>query len=241
MTRVALVTGGTTGIGAATCKALKAAGYKVAANYVANEEQARTFGKENDIKVYQWDVTHYDQCAKGIEQIGADFGSPVEILVNNAGITRDNMMHKMTPKDWDSVITTDLSAVFYMSRAVINSMREKQFGRIVNISSVNAQMGQIGQTNYSAAKAGIIGFSKALARETARKGITVNVIAPGYTDTDMVKTVPEDVMKNLIAQIPIGRLAKPEEIAHAILFLVSDQSACITGEVLSVNGGYHME
>lgn len=241
MTRLALVTGGTTGIGAATCGALKEAGYTVAANYASNDEAAKKFEQDTGIKTYKWNVTDPDQCAKGVEKVCSDFGGPIEILVNNAGITRDAMMHKMTLENWDAVISTDLSACFYMSRAVIGPMREKGFGRIVNISSVNGQMGQIGQANYSAAKAGLIGFTKALARESASKGITVNAVAPGYTDTAMVRAVPEQVLKALIAQIPIGRLGRPEEIAHAVLFLVSDISAFITGETLSINGGHHME
>lgn len=239
--RLALVTGGTTGIGAAICKELKSAGYRVVANYVANEEGAKAFEKETGITAYKWDVTNFEQCAKGVEKICSDFGSNIEILVNNAGITRDSMMHKMKPEDWSSVLITNLFSCFNMSHAVINAMREKQFGRIVNISSVNAQEGQIGQTNYCASKAGILGFTKALARESASKGITVNAVAPGYTDTAMVKTVPENFMKSLLSQVPIGRLGKPEEIADAVRFLVSERAAFITGETLSVNGGYHME
>lgn len=239
--RLALVTGGTTGIGAAICKDLKEAGYRVAANYVSNDEAAKKFEQETGVKTYKWDVTSPEDCTKGVENICSDFGSTVEILVNNAGIIKDGMMHKMTIENWDRVIITDLSSGFYLSRVVINAMREKGFGRIVNISSVNAQLGQIGQTNYSAAKAGILGFTKALARESASKGITVNAVAPGYTDTDMLKDVPVDVLKSLIAQIPVRRLVRPEEIAHAVVFLVSDKSGSITGETLSVNGGYHME
>lgn len=239
--RLALVTGGTTGIGAAICRDLKAAGYKVAATYVGNEEKAQQFEQDTGVKTYKWDVTSPDECVKGVEKVCGDFGGPVEILINNAGIVRDGMMHKMAIENWDSVISTDLSACFYMSRTVVSVMREKGFGRIVNISSVNGQLGQIGQTNYSAAKAGILGFTKALARESATKGITVNAVAPGYTDTAMLRGVPEDVLKSLIAQIPLRRLATPEEIAHAVLFLVSDKSGAITGETLSVNGGYHME
>lgn len=239
--RSALVTGGTTGIGAAICKDLKEAGYKIAATYVGNDEKARQFEQDTGVKTYKWDVTSPDACAKGVEKVCGDLGGPVEILVNNAGIIRDGMMHKMAVENWDAVIATDLSACFYMSRTVIPAMREKGFGRIVNISSVNAQLGQIGQTNYSAAKAGILGFTKALARESATKGITVNAVAPGYTDTAMLRGVPEDVLKSLIAQVPVHRLVTPEEIAHAVLFLVSDKSGSITGETLSVNGGYHME
>lgn len=239
--RLALVTGGTTGIGAAICKALVTAGYDVAANYIVQDEQAKAFGKETGARVYKWDVTDFDQCAKGVEKICADFGSNVEILVNNAGITRDGMMHKMTAEHWNEVITTNLTSCFYMSRAVINTMREKNFGRIVCISSVNGQLGQVGQTNYCASKMGIIGFTKALARENAAKGITVNAIAPGYTDTEMVKAMPPEALKAMIAQIPIGRLMKPEEIARAVVFLVADESSCMTGETFPVNGGQFME
>jgi len=240
MGRLALVTGGTTGIGAATCKALKAAGYDVAANYVVGEEQAKQFEQETGVRVFQWDVTKPDDCIKGVEAIAQSFGKTVEILVNNAGITRDSMMHRMQVENWDSVITTDLSSNFYMSRAVINSMRDKGFGRIVNISSINALAGQLGQTNYSAAKAGIIGFSKALALENAAKGITVNVVAPGYTATEMVKAMPQEAQDGLIAKIPVGRLGKPEDLARAVVFLVADESSFITGETLSVNGGQRM-
>ncbi len=239
--RLALVTGGRRGIGAAICKDLQEAGYRVVANYVRNDEAAKRFEQETGVKVYKWDVTSPDECISGVEKLCSDFGGPVEILVNNAGVIRDGMMHKMPVEDWDKVIATDLSACFYMSRAVINGMRSNGFGRIINISSVNAQLGQMGQTNYSAAKAGILGFTKALARESASKGITVNAVAPGYTDTDMLKDVPEDVLKALIEKIPVQRLATPEEIAHAVLFLASDKSGSITGETLSVNGGYHME
>lgn len=239
--RLALVTGGTTGIGAAICKELKAAGYRVAASYATNDGAAQQFERETGVKTYKWDVTSPDACVKGVEKVCGDFGGNVEILVNNAGIVKDSMMHKMTIENWDTVIITDLSACFYMSRTVIGAMREKNFGRIVNISSVNGQLGQVGQTNYSAAKAGIFGFTKALARESASKGITVNAVAPGYTDTAMLNGVPEEILKALIAQIPLRRLVEPEEIAHAVSFLVSDRSGAITGETLSVNGGYHME
>jgi len=239
--RLAPVTGGTTGIGAAICKALKAAGYDVAANYIVRDDEANAFAKETGARVYKWDVTDYEQCAKGVEKVCADFGGNVEILVNNAGITRDGMMHKMTPENWNAVITTNLTSCFNMSRAVINAMREKKWGRIVCISSVNGQLGQIGQTNYCASKTGIIGFTKALARESASKGITVNAIAPGYTDTEMVKSMPEEVLKAMIAQIPMGRLMKPEEIARTVVFLVADESICITGETFPINGGQYME
>lgn len=238
--KLALVTGGTTGIGAAICNALKNAGYDVAANYVANDAQAKTFQQETGVKTYPWDVSDYEQCAKGVEKIVADFGTSVDILVNNAGITKDGMLHKMTLENWNAVITTNLTSCFNMSRVVINAMREKGFGRIVSISSVNGQLGQIGQSNYSASKAGIIGFTKALARESASKGITVNAVAPGYTDTAMVKGMPENVLKVMIAQIPMGRLMHPEEIARAVVFLVADESGTITGETFPVNGGQYM-
>jgi len=239
--RLALVTGGTTGIGAAVCKALRDAGYDVVANYIVHDEQANAFAKETGAKVYKWDVTDFAACAESVKKINADFGANVEILVNNAGITRDGMLHKMTPEDWNAVITTNLTSCFNMCRAVINSMREKKFGRIVCISSVNGQLGQAGQTNYCASKTGIIGFTKALARESSPKGITVNAVAPGYTDTEMVKTMPEDVLKTMVAQIPMGRLMKPEEIARAVVFLVADESSCITGETFPINGGQYME
>lgn len=239
--RLALVTGGTTGIGASICSALKAEGYDVAANYITDENQAQSFASEIGASIYQWDVSDFDQCEKGVEKICADFGANIEILVNNAGIIKDRMMHKMTRPDWDAVIDVDLGACFNMSHAVIGKMREKEFGRIISISSINAQIGQIGQTNYSAAKAGVIGFTKSLARESASKKITVNAVAPGYTDTGMVETMPDEVLKAMISMVPMGRLAKPEEIARTIVFLAADESSFITGQTLSINGGLFME
>jgi len=241
MGRIALVTGGTTGIGASICKALKAAGYNVAANNVVYSDADKAFEQETGIKVFQWDVASPDQCLKGVETVAATMGGPVEVLVNNAGITKDGMMHKMPVENWDKVITVDLSSCFFMSRAVINSMREKGFGRIINISSINGRAGQMGQTNYSAAKAGIIGFTKALAQEAAPKGITVNAVAPGYTLTEMVKAVPEAVLKTIVEKIPVGRLGQPEEIARTIVFLAADEAGYITGETISVNGGQRMD
>lgn len=238
--RIALVTGGTRGIGAAICKRLKAAGYKVAANYARNEEIARQFTEETGIPSYKWDVSSFEACEQSIKQIEKDLGGEIDILVNNAGITRDGMMHKIQFDDWQQVIQTNLTSCFNMCQSVIKSMRDRGFGRIVNISSINAQAGQIGQTNYSAAKAGIIGFTKALARETAQKGITVNVIAPGYIQTEMTDKVPANVMEGIVAQIPVKRLGKPDEIARAVEFLVSDDSGFITGETLAVNGGHNM-
>jgi len=238
--RVAVVTGGTRGIGAAISKALKAAGYKVAANYGGNDEAAQKFKAETGIGVYKWDVSSYDACVAGLKQVEADLG-PVEVLVNNAGITRDSMFHRMKPEQWSAVINTNLSSLFNMCRPLIEGMRERKFGRIVNISSINGQKGQMGQTNYSAAKAGEIGFTKALAQENARAGITVNAICPGYIATEMVMAVPKDVLeKNIIPQIPVGRLGEPEEIARCVIFLASDDASFITGSTLTANGGQVM-
>ncbi len=240
MARVAVVTGGTRGIGAAICRALKAAGYKVAASYAGNDEAARKFNAETGIAVYKWDVASYDACAKGLKQIEADLG-PVEVLVNNAGITRDAMFHRMTPEQWSAVVNTNLNSLFNMCRPVIEGMRGRKFGRIVNISSINGQKGQMGQSNYSAAKAGEIGFTKALAQENARSGITVNAICPGYINTEMVQAVPKDVLeKNILPQIPIGRLGEPQEIARCVVFLASDDAGLITGSTLTANGGQFM-
>ena len=239
MSRVALITGGTRGIGAAISIAFKNAGYKVAANYAGNDEAAAKFKKETGIDTFKWDVGDFGACSAGIADVTKALG-PVDVLVNNAGITRDAMLHKMTPEQWRDVIRVDLDSLFNMCRPVIDSMRERNFGRIINISSINGQKGQMGQTNYSAAKAGIIGFTKALAQETAKKGITVNVIAPGYIDTEMVQAVPEKVLESIIATIPVGRLGKAEEIARGVLFLVADDAGFITGSTLSINGGQHM-
>jgi len=237
--RVALVTGGTRGIGEGICKALKEAGYTVAANYGGNDEAANKFKSETGIPVYKWDVSDFEACQAGIAKVEADLG-PVEVLVNNAGITRDTMLHKMTLEQWKAVIDTNLGSLFNMCRPVIEGMRERGFGRIVNISSINGQKGQMGQTNYSAAKAGDIGFTKALAQENARKGITVNVVCPGYTMTDMVRAVPEKVLDSIVAQVPVGRLGEPEEIARCVAFLASDDAGYITGSTITVNGGQYM-
>jgi acetoacetyl-CoA reductase len=241
MARIALVTGGTRGIGAAISIALKNAGYKVAANYASRDEVAKKFTAEHGIPAYKWDIANFEACEKGLAKVAAELGGPVEILVNNAGITRDAAMHKMNPAEWDAVIGTNLNSCFYMSHAVIDSMRERKFGRIISIGSVNGQLGQFGQTNYSAAKAGVVGFTKALARETAAKGITVNAVAPGYIETDMTANVKPDVLKKIIEGIPVGRMGKPDEIARAVLFLAADEAAFITGETISVNGGQYME
>jgi acetoacetyl-CoA reductase len=239
--RIALVTGGTRGIGAAISIALKNAGYKVAANYASNDEAAKEFAKVTGISTYKWDISDYEACQQGAAVIQQDLGAPIDVLVNNAGITRDGAMHKMTPESWHAVIETNLTSVFNMSRAVLDSMRDRKYGRIINISSMNGQLGQFGQTNYSAAKAGIFGFTKALARETSSRGITVNAIAPGYIATDMVKAVKEEILKSIIANIPVGRLGEPEEIARAVVFLAAEEASFITGETMSINGGQFME
>ena len=237
MSKVALVTGGTRGIGEAISKGLKAAGYTVAANYSGNDEAAAKFKAETGIAVYKFDVGDFDATAAAIKQIETDLG-PVEILINNAGITRDGFLHKMTAEQWREVIRVDLDSVFNTSRAVIEGMRTRGYGRIVNISSINGQKGQIGQANYSAAKAGIIGFTKALAQEGAAKGITVNAICPGYIGTEMVRAIPEKVLnERIIPQIPVGRLGEPEEIARCVVFLASDDAGFITGSTISANGG----
>jgi acetoacetyl-CoA reductase len=239
MARVAVVTGGTRGIGRAISAALKDAGYRVAANYGGNDQAAQSFNAETGIPVFKFDVSDFNACAEGIRAIEAALG-PVEILVNNAGITRDTTMHRMSYEQWNAVIQTNLTSCFNMSRAVIDGMRSRGFGRIVNIGSINGQAGQYGQVNYAAAKSGIHGFTKALAQEGAARGITVNAIAPGYVDTEMVRAVPADVLEKIIARIPVGRLGKAEDIARTVLFLVADEADFITGSTLSINGGQHM-
>lgn len=239
MTKVALVTGGTRGIGAAISRALQEAGHKVAASYAGNDEAAAKFQAETNIPVFKWDVGDYDACAAGIAKVEADIG-PIDILVNNAGITRDGFFHKMTREQWSDVIRTNLDSLFNMTRPVIEGMRARSFGRIIVISSINGQKGQMGQVNYSAAKAGDIGFVKALAQENANKGITVNAITPGYIGTDMVAAMPEVALQRVIAGIPVGRLGKPEEIAAMVVFLASEQGAFATGATFAVNGGQYM-
>jgi acetoacetyl-CoA reductase len=239
MARIAVVTGGTRGIGAATARTLKAEGHAVAAVYHGNDAAAEAFSRETGIPVYKWDVADFAACQAGVAQVAAALG-PVDILVNNAGITRDAMLHHMSYEQWRAVIDTDLTSCFNMSRAVIEGMRERHFGRIVNITSINGQKGQVGQTNYAAAKAGIIGFTKALALESASKGVTVNAVAPGYIATDMVAAVAPEILAKITAQIPVGRLGHPEEIARAVAFLAREDAAFITGATLTVNGGQYM-
>lgn len=239
MGRVAIVTGGTRGIGAAISKKLAAEGYTVAANYAGNDEAAAAFTAETGIKTYKWSVADYDACTAGIAQVEADLG-PVDVLVNNAGITRDGMFHKMTREQWDEVMGTNLNGLFNMTHPLWVGMRSRSFGRIINISSINGQKGQMGQANYSAAKAGDIGFTKALAQEGAFKGVTVNAICPGYVGTDMVMAVPEKVRESIISQIPVGRLGTPEDIARCVAFLASDDAGFITGATLTANGGQYM-
>ena len=240
MARVAIVTGGTRGIGAAISIALKNAGYKVAANYAGNDERAKQFSESTGIPVYKFDVSDFEACKAGVERIVEDLGGPVEVLINNAGITRDGTLHRMDPESWQYVLDTNLGSCYNMCRNVIDGMRERKFGRIVNIGSVNGQAGQYGQVNYAAAKSGIHGFTKALAQEGASSGITVNAIAPGYVDTDMVRAVPERVLEKIISRIPVGRLGRAEDIARSVLFLVADDADFITGSTLSINGGQHM-
>jgi acetoacetyl-CoA reductase len=240
MARVAIVTGGTRGIGAAISTALKDAGYDVAANYAGNDEAAAAFNKETGIAVFKWNVSDYESCVAGIAKVEADLG-PVDILVNNAGITRDAMFHKLTKDKWDAVINTNLSGLYNMTHPVWTGMRDRGFGRVINISSINGQKGQMGQVNYSAAKAGDLGFTKALAQEGARKGITVNAICPGYIATEMVKAVPQEVLeKSILPHIPVGRLGEPEEIARCVVFLASDDAGFVTGSTITANGGQVM-
>jgi acetoacetyl-CoA reductase len=239
MAKIAIVTGGTRGIGAAISRGLKAAGCTVAATYHGNDAAAAKFKGETGVAVFKWDVADPAASAEGVSQVEAELG-PVEVLVNNAGITRDGMFHKMTYEQWSAVLRTNLDSMFAMTRPVIEGMRERGAGRIVNISSINGQKGQIGQVNYSAAKAGIIGFTKALALENARKGITINCICPGYIDTDMVADVPPKVLEGIVAQIPVGRLGKAEEIASLVVYLASAEAAFMTGAVLSMNGAQYI-
>jgi acetoacetyl-CoA reductase len=239
MARVAVVTGGTRGIGEAISVALRDAGVTVAANYAGNDEKARDFTDRTGIKSYKWDVSDFDACLEGIQKVEGELG-PVDVLVNNAGITRDGTMKRMTRQMWDEVIDVNLGGCFNMAKAVWNGMNDRKYGRIVNIGSINGQAGQYGQVNYAAAKSGIHGFTKALAQEGARAGITVNAIAPGYIDTEMVAAVPPDVLEKIVARIPVGRLGHAEEIARGVTFLCSEDGGFITGSTLSINGGQHM-
>ena len=239
MARVAIVTGGTRGIGHAISMELKRRGFRVAANYGGNNEAAQKFQAETGIPIFKWDVGDYEACVAGLKQVEAQLG-PVSVIVNNAGITRDAMLHRMTFQQWRDVIRVDLDSMFNMVQPVINGMRDRNYGRIINISSINGQKGQMGQCNYSSAKAGVIGFTKALAQENAKKGITVNCIAPGYIDTEMVQAVPEKVLEGIIAQIPVGRLGKAEEIAKCVAFLASDEAAFMTGATVTMNGGQYI-
>jgi len=240
MARVALVTGGTRGIGAAISVALKEAGYKVGANYGGNDEAAKKFSGETGIPAFKWDVGDFEACKDGVAKVEAELG-PVEVLVNNAGITRDGTLHRMSEENWHAVIRTNLDSLFHMTRNVIEGMRGRGFGRVISISSMNGQKGQFGQANYSAAKAGCIGFTKAVAQENANKGITVNAVAPGYVGTEMVRAVPEEVLNSkILPLIPIGRLGEPEEIGRCVVFLASDDAGYLTGSTLSINGGQYM-
>lgn len=240
MGRIAVVTGGTRGIGAAISVALQQAGCIVAANYAGNDEAAQRFHADTGIAIYKWDVSDYDACTAGLKQVEADLG-PVDILVNNAGITRDGMFHKMTREQWNAVINTNLNSLFNMTQPVWSGMRDRSFGRVICISSINGQKGQMGQVNYSAAKAGDLGFVKSLAQEGAAKGITVNAICPGYIATEMVKAIAPDVLeKRILPLIPVGRLGEPEEIARAVVFLASEEAGFINGATLTINGGQYM-
>ncbi len=240
MARIALVTGGTRGIGGAISRALREAGVTVAANYAGNDEAAAKFRSETGVPTFKWDVGDFEACTEGVKQVEADIG-PIDILVNNAGITRDGFFHKMTQQQWRAVLTTNLDSLFNMTRPVIDGMRARSWGRVIVISSINGQKGQMGQVNYSAAKAGDIGFVKALAQESANKGITVNAICPGYIGTEMVQAIAPEVLKaKILPQIPVGRLGLPEEIGKAVAYLASDDASFVTGSTLSINGGQHM-
>jgi acetoacetyl-CoA reductase len=239
MARVAIVTGGTRGIGEAISLALRDAGMTVAANYAGNEQKAREFTERTGIKSYKWDVSDFDACMAGVQQVESELG-PVDVLVNNAGITRDATMKRMSRQMWDEVIDVNLGGCFNMAKAVFEGMQARKYGRIVNIGSINGQAGQYGQVNYAAAKSGIHGFTKALAQEGARAGVTVNAIAPGYIDTEMVAAVPEDVLQKIVARIPVGRLGGAHEIARGVVFLCGEEAGFVTGSTLSINGGQHM-
>ena len=239
MSRVAMVTGGTRGIGYAIVNRLKQDGFKVAAGYAGNEEAAQACARDLDVMIVKGNVGDFEDCQRAVAQVEAALG-PIDVLVNNAGITRDAMLHKMTPQQWNEVIFVNLASIFNMSRQVIDGMRERGYGRIINITSINGQKGQLGQTNYSAAKAGVIGFTKALAQETANKGVTVNAVAPGYIDTEMVMAVPQAVMDKIVGAIPVGRLGKAEEIAACVAFLAREDASFITGATLTANGGQYM-
>ena len=239
MSRVAMVTGGTRGIGHAIVERLKADGFKVAAGYAGNEEAAKACADELGVMIVKGNVGEFEDCKRAVEAVEAELG-PIDVLVNNAGITRDSMLHRMTPAQWNEVIFVNLASIFNMSRQVIDGMRERSYGRIINVSSINGQKGQMGQTNYSAAKAGVIGFTKALAQETARKGITVNAVSPGYIDTEMMSAVPPNVLEQIVASIPVGRLGKAEEIAACVAFLAREDAGFVTGATLTVNGGQYM-
>ncbi len=241
MEKIALVTGGTRGIGAAIAKKLKEDGYTVVSSYVGNTEKAEEFSKNTGIKTYKFDAGYFESCQKVVEEIENDLGSSIDIVVNNAGITRDKFFHKMAPEDWSAVINTNLNSMFNITRSVIEKMRAKKFGRIISIGSINGLKGQVGQSNYSAAKAGIIGFSKAVALENANKGITVNVVAPGYIGTDMVKKIDPKILETIVSQIPVGRLGEPDEIGSLVSYLASDKASFITGATLSINGGQYMQ
>ena len=241
MEKIALVTGGTRGIGAAIAKKLKEDGYTVVSSYVGNTEKAEEFSKKTGIKTYKFDAGYFESCQKVTQEIENDLGSSIDIVVNNAGITRDKFFHKMAPEDWSAVINTNLNSMFNITRSVIEKMRANKFGRIISISSINGLKGQVGQSNYSAAKAGIIGFSKAVALENANKGITVNVVAPGYIGTDMVKKIDPKILETIVSQIPTGRLGEPDEIGSLVSYLASDKASFITGATLSINGGQYMQ